>query len=346
MKTLTTITVSAVASALTLPASALAHHPGGAGNTAGTGPINTISATTLDKGETVVGVTFEYTGLGGINDSDLREAAEHAHEEGHDGHAHSMASIVAPSANIAYGLTDDLTLALRLPYVIRHDIREGHKHDHHDPAEVHYRGDSSGFGDISALAQWRFFNDPASRTEAALVLGVKAPTGRTDVEDSNGEDFEAEFLPGSGSWDGMFGFALTQRVGAWSFDASGLYTLVGTGEFDTDLGDRLYYNIAASYRIMGAAPHAHVGGSHGPHDHDSAVDLVLELNGEWHDYQEIDGEKDPNSGGHTLYISPGVRISEGAWSGFVSVGIPIVDEVNGIQSDPDFRVVTGASVGF
>jgi hypothetical protein len=346
MKTLIKTTVSATAAALAFSTSALAHHPGGAGNTAGTGPINTISATTLGKGETVVGVTFEYTGLGGISDGDLREAAEHAHDAGHDEHAHSIGSIVSPSASIAYGLTDDLTLSLRLPYVIRHDIREGHKHDALEPAEVHDRGDASGFGDISALAQWRFLNNRASQTEAALLLGVKAPTGRTDVEDDDGEEFEAEFLPGSGAWDGMIGLALTQRSGAWSFDVSGLYTLVGTGEFDTDLGDRVHYNIAASYRIMGALPHDHEGGSHDSHDDGGAVDLVLELNGEWHDFQDIDGEEDPNSGGHTLYISPGVRISEGPWSGFVSVGIPIADEVNGVQSDPDFRVVSGASVSF
>ena len=337
---------SAAAAALAFTTSASAHHPGGAGNAVGAGPINTISASTLEKGQTVAGVTFEYMGLGGINDGDLKKAAEDAHEHGHGGHAHSIGSILSPAASVAYGLADDLTLSLRLPYVSRHDIREGHKHDHHDPAEVHYRGDASGFGDISALAQWRFLNNSASQTEAALLLGVKAPTGRTNVEDDHGENFEAEFLPGSGAWDGMFGLALTQRVGAWSFDASGLYTLIGKGEFDTDLGDRVHYNVAASYRIMGSTPHPHEGVTPRGHNHGGAIDLVLELNGEWHDYQETDGEEDRNSGGHTLYIAPGVRISEGPWSGFVSVGIPLVDEVNGIQSDPDFRVVTGASVGF
>lgn len=325
---------------------AWAHHPVGAGNTAGAGPINTISAATLDKGQTVVGVTFEYLSLGGIGNGDLKKAAEHAHEAGHDGHAHSIGTIVSPSASLAYGLTDDFTLSLRLPYIIRHDIREGHKHDHADPAEVHERGDASGFGDISALAQWRFLNNTSSGTQAALLLGLKAPTGRTDVDDAHGEAFEAEFLPGSGAWDGMFGFALTQSVGAWSFDANGLYTLIGTGEYDTDLGDRVHYNVAASYRVMGSVPHAHEEGNHAGHDHGGAIDLVLELNGEWHDNQEIDGEEDPNSGGHSLFVAPGVRISEGAWSGFVSVGIPIIDTVNGIQSDPDFRVVSGASVGF
>ena len=38
------------------------------------------------------------------------------------------------------------------------------------------------------------------------------------------------------------------------------------------------------------------------------LDLVLELNGEWHDKQRIAGIPDPNSGGTTVYLSPGVRV--------------------------------------
>ena len=68
--------------------------------------------------------------------------------------------------------------------------------------------------------------------------------------------------------------------------------------------------------------------------------------GEWHDRQEIAGVEDPNSGGHALFIAPGVRFSEGPWSGFVSVGILVVSEFNGLQSEPEFRVVSGSSVSF
>jgi hypothetical protein len=78
-------------------------------------------------------------------------------------------------------VTNDLTVSLRLPYVLRTDIREAHVHG--DEAEVHARGDSEGLGDLSAMAQWRFFNNQARGTEAALLLGVKAPTGETDETD-------------------------------------------------------------------------------------------------------------------------------------------------------------------
>ena len=99
--------------------------------------------------------------------------------------------------------------------------------------------------------------------------------------------------------DGLFGVALTQRVGQWSFDSSVLYTAFGAGTQDTEFGDRMQYSAAISYRVagMGAAsgamfngskPHAHGADAHGNVHIESAgpaLDLILELNGEWHGTQ-------------------------------------------------------------
>jgi hypothetical protein len=71
------------------------------------------------------------------------------------------------------------------------------------------------------------------------------------------------------------------------------------------------------------------------------LDLILELNGEWHDKQYIAGVADPNSGGTTVYLSPGIRAGYDRFSGFLSVGVPIVNQHNGIQSKPDYRILTG-----
>jgi hypothetical protein len=96
--------------------------------------------------------------------------------------------------------------------------------------------------------------------------------------------------------------------------------------------------------------------SHGAHEHEHGpqaapkpfftLDLVLELNGEWHDKQVTAGVADPNSGGNTIFVSPGIRASMGNVSGFASVGVPVVNEVNGLQSKPDYRVVAGIAAGF
>jgi hypothetical protein len=345
-----------------LASSAFAHHPGGASNTGGAGPITTISASTLEGGHGAVAFIYEYLAFGGLGDSDLVAAA------GKHIHAHSIGTIQSASVSAAYGLTDDLMVSLRMPWVNRTDIREGH-HAHLPGGivsnTVDFRGDASGFGDVTVLGQYRFLNHLASRTEAAFLFGVKLPTGATNRFDQLGELFEAEFQPGSGSTDFLVGAALTRRVGAWSFDTNVLGIVVGRGTQDTKLGDRFLYNAAISYRLVGYAPPEEQASlpssalSHGPVPHRHAhpldkipavptwtVDAVLELNGEWHDKEETANVVDPNSGGHVLLLSPGLRIARGAFSGFASVGLPIVNDMNGIQSKTSYRVLTGISYAF
>ena len=342
---------------------AFAHHPGGASNTGGAGPIVTISASTLEAGHGAIAFLTEYLKFGGLDNSDLIAVA------GKHIHAHSIDSIRSTSLSAAYGVTDDLTVSARIPWVQRTDIREGH-HTHLPGGvvsnTVDHRGDSSGLGDLTLLGQWRFFNNQATRTEAAFLFGVKAPTGPTNRLDQQGALFETEFQPGSGSWDVLLGAAFTQRFGAWSFDTNVLGVFAGRGAQDTRLGDRILYNAAVSYRLVGYAPpseqHATLPASamaHGPVPHRHAhplekipaapqwtVDVVLELNGEWHDYEDTAGVKDLNSGGHVLLLSPGLRIARGAFSGFASFGIPIVNQMNGLQSKTDYRVFTGVAYAF
>src|SRR6185436_15761309 len=84
-----------------------------------------------------------------------------------------------------------------------------------------------------------------------------------------GETFEAEFQPGSGSWDGLFGLAFSQRLNsALSFHANVLAIATGTGTQDTNLGNRFLYNAALSFRLFGEGAgspldaYAHAGHSH------------------------------------------------------------------------------------
>jgi hypothetical protein len=363
-----TIALGAGATALLLATTAVtpasAHHPSGAGSTGGAGPIVTIPAATLEKGQSSAAVVFEHLQFDALSDAVLKA----------NPHAHSLDAILAPSLLYAYGVTDDLTLSLRLPFVVRRtNIREGHQH-HGEPAEVLQLGDSAGVGDLSVLAQYRFFKDRATETALALLAGLRLPTGDTGVDNalpSGGHmgRFEAEFQPGSGAWEGSVGVALTKRFGAWSFDTNVLYVLATEGTQDTNLGDRFQYNAALSYRLAGglASPsgRSRLGGLPEPmyhggpkvrshkHVHEEpavpsgpALDLVLEVNGEWHARQEIAGVTDPNSGGNVVFLSPGLRLSYERWSSFLSIGMPVVSGMNGVQAEPDWRVLTGMSVGF
>jgi hypothetical protein len=119
------------------------------------------------------------------------------------------------------------------------------------------------------------------------------------------------------------------------------------------LGDRFQYNGSVSYRIRGRAgevkhKHAHPQDQtyRGNHLHGFEIDIVLELNGERQAREVISGATNPNSGGNVVYLSPGLRLTSSRTSGFLSFGIPIVNDLNGRQSEASYRVVGGLVLAF
>lgn len=183
--------------------------------------------------------------------------------------------------------------------------------------------------------------------DIAFLSGLKTPTGKTSEREAEGALFEVEQQPGSSSWAPFFGLSYNRSLANIGLSANILYTVVTEGSQDTELGDINNYNLAASYRI--SSPEG--GHDHGSHDHAlnilDYVDLVLELNGNSRQSVEVNGSKDENPGGHTLYISPGVRVGLGhSVSLFASCGIPIVNDLNGQQSEPDYRLAGGLSFSY
>ncbi len=313
---------------------AWADHPLGGHALGIAGAITTVSAATLPRGSAAAAIQIEQIVFRPISDARLLDLAAQ------DVETHSIRSTLVPSFRYAYGITDDLTVGLSLPYVYRRDIREAHVDMPGDPPELHLLGDSRGIGDLTALGQWRFLN--GTGMQMAALFGVKAPTGKTNAVSALGEEFETDHQPGSGSWDGLGGLAVSGRLGVFSLDASALLTLAGEGKRDTTLGNRLNYNVALAYRLeegehhhgAGDAAHAHYG-----------WDLVLELNGEWQEKVDVAGAKLPNTGGSVLYLSPGVRVSARGWSAFASLGLPVVRNLNGVQHEPDYRWLAGVAFG-
>lgn len=339
-------------------ATASAHHPG-IGGVGGAGGIVTIGAGTLEQGEFAASAFIEYNRLRQLSDPTLLANVGNG--------VHGLQSVESRVLALAYGITNDFTVSLRLPWVKRTGILEAVQDDPADPVTINDRGNTSGFGDVTVLGQFRFLNNPTSKSQAAFLFGFKAPTGRTDLVDPFGEVFETEFQPGSGSWDALIGVAASQQLTpSWGLHANILGVITGTGAQDTNLGNRVLYNAAAVYRVFGTTasePHSHrprdAFAHAGPHvgaitkapivaeQHQHvALDALLELNGEWHDKQTALGVIDPNSGGNTVYLAPGLRLTVDKWAGYVSAGIPIVRDVNGIQPAASWRIIGGVSVAF
>ncbi|MGR9114224.1 MAG: transporter [Gammaproteobacteria bacterium] len=338
-----------------IPSAAMADHLSGGFGLQSAAPFWTESAQTLKKGQFSFGLRTQYQKLRPFSDNKLRalreadalanpsfypseEADHHSDETGHEhgdprqADLHSVDYLLGGSFRFAYGITDKLTIGFRLPFVYRDGIREIESGAFHEDGDFHAHeifnhGSSEGVGDMSFWGQYQLLN--GGKQTAAILLGFKAPTGETNNTGAGYERLETHLQPGSGSWDGMFGLAYGYDFDVVKFNTSAVYTLATKGSQDSDLGDTFNYNFAASLPVKYFTPCA-----------DCSWNFVLEANGEWRDHEERGHITIVNSGGHTVYISPGIRFISGQnWNVGASFGYPVITDWNGDQSEPDYRVM-------
>jgi hypothetical protein len=110
-------------------ASVQADHPSPGLGSGMAGPISTLSAETLSQGQWTAGFRTEYLELDDLSNSKLARLSENGKA------AHSTDYLISPSIGVAYGVTDNFTIAGQLPYVKRRGIREAAHHDEEDRSE-------------------------------------------------------------------------------------------------------------------------------------------------------------------------------------------------------------------
>jgi len=334
---------------LSLPIPAYADHLGFAGAAGTAGPIISLSADTLAAGSLAAGLRLTYAKPDDLSDAELAARA------GRHIHAHTTDALISPSLSLAYGLSDDFTLALSLPWVERRKLREG-THQHSGGVAVNGvsdLGSPAGVGDAILLGEYRFIGDEDAALRVAMLAGLKMPTGATHERSPDGERLETEHQPGTGSWDPLGGLAVSHRIGRFSVDGNVLYQFSRRGAQATTLGDRAQANLSLSYRLGGEAPHGH-SDDHHMHEHHQhstagpgAVDLVLELNGEWEGRQTVAGVVERESGGRVLYLSPGVRFNApSGWAASLSVGLPVAQKIRLSHPENGYRLTAGVAKAF
>jgi len=234
----------------------------------------------------------------------------------------------APSV-LVYGLTEKFTLFGIAPFLDK-------SLNVNTPLGRRTRGDS-GLGDIRVfgrytLGQW---DKPGETLRVGSFAGLELPTGADDVVDSLGR-FPQHLQLGSGSWDPFIGAVLTWQTLQWEFDSSVAYKL-NTEANGFEIGDVANLDLSYQYRLwpseLGDAVPGYVYG-------------VFESNLIWQDKHEVLGARDPNSGGTTWYLTPGIQyvtkryIIEGA------VQLPVIQDLNGSALKNDYIVTAGFRFNF
>jgi len=283
--------------------------------------INTESAVPLAAGGWSLAVRYEEQQFDRLSDDTLLSLAET--DPGAD--LHSVDAVKTTLFNVSYGFSENVAFSLSLPFIERTDIRAPHLHAEDNELEIEREGDSSGIGDAKLFGLWRFAKGEQHST--ALIFGISAPTGKDDDTSPEGEMYEQEFQPGSGSWDPLLGIVFSRNFGRIGLDASTTYNFVSEGSQQTDLGDWITYNTGVSYLLNP--------------DADLQWRLVVEANGLWRDKLIQSGEEERNAGGNWLNLAPGIVAAGKNWSVFVNVALPVVNNPGGDQDEQDYRMQIG-----
>lgn len=303
-----------------VPAAARGNHgPGTSG-----GGSSTISGETLRQGRFDLSLRTDYTQFEDVSRAGAEARAIRA------GNFDALDYSVLTTASLSFGITDDLQASATIGYYAANNFIDAEVEDGEAESAT---TDPDGLTDLYLALKYRVLRGQPGNL--AIIGGVKLPTGKDDVRLDNGEILEPSSQPGSGAFDYQFGLAysrfLTPRV---TVDASALYTL-RTEHDDFKVGDRFDAGVAVNYRLtesIQSFPQVSVFGE--------ALYVHLAKD-------EESGERETNSGGDAVYLSPGLRVRfNEAISLTVAPAFPVVQELNGEQIEVRWKAAVTLSVAF
>lgn len=241
-------------------------------------------------------------------------------------------AFAAVAGVIPFSLTPRWTFRAVVPFVAK-------GMDFAGPGGEPLEFDASGIGDALIDTKWIFFSDnrPQASTRIGLQAGVKVPLGETDARLPDGEVAPRPLQVGTGSWDFPVELVFTDMEGRWGFHTNAGWRF-NTEDDGFEAGDVFTYDAAVGFRFV---PWVYESLT------DQTVVAYLELNGEVARRDEVGGMKNPDSGGHLLFLSPDLQWIPTPWLLFEgSVQIPIVQELNGTQLEHDVRFQLGTRFRF
>lgn len=194
-----------------------------------------------------------------------------------------------------------------------------------------------GFGDLTVLGRYTAyeFNAPGRTVRIAPFLGVKAPTGEDRARDGSGR-LPPQVQPGSGSWDVLGGAVLTWQTLDFQIDSQVSYKANREAN-SFQAGNVLQIDASLQYRLWPRSLSAGVP---------AFLYGVLEANFVHSAKDRVSGTSDPNSGGNTLFITPGLQYVTRKWIVEAGVQIPVSQNLNGTALKNDYVFTTGFRVNF
>jgi hypothetical protein len=251
---------------------------------------------------------------------------QYAFDLGQDGHdTHDKTTEDFHHYLVGGRVGDRVLLTAEIPYIVRRALNV------EDPSTLGDHMRSQGWGDLQTTGEFDLIKD-ANRTVGALA-GIKFPTGSTEEKDNDGDLFEPEMQPGSGSYDYIWGGVYHQTWDRTTVSANAAYTLKTTGAADFRFGNSFLTNTVVSYVINPRNWAVFQPG----------VQLTY-----LHEARQIDeGVKVDDSGGDTISLGPVVNLYMGKNANvFASLVSPVYQDLGGVHQEQDYTWTAGAKIGW
>ncbi|MFQ5535794.1 MAG: transporter [Sphingomonadales bacterium] len=231
---------------------------------------------------------------------------------------------------LGFGVTSDLAVFGVLP-VLDKELKLTM------PGGERVTRDTFGIGDVRLFARHTVYkSDAPGRTfRIAPFLGVEAPTGDDNDRDRFGR-LPAPLQLGSGSWDPFGGVVVTYQTLDYQIDVQASYK-VNTSDNGFEFGDELNLDASLQYRLLPRELGAGVPGF---------LYGVLETNFLYQDKNRAAGVNDPNSGGTSFMLSPGLQYVTRKWIVEAIVQVPVAHDLNGTALEDDVTVRAGFRINF
>lgn len=237
--------------------------------------------------------------------------------------------VAAAISVLGYGINSKLAVFGVLPYLDKRLLTAG--------SGSNSRRSNEALGDATAFARYTFHQNNARGRSFRLAgfAGFTAPTGDDDASDRFGV-LPPPLQNGSGAWDGFGGMVATHQTLDYQFDGQLSYRANGNAN-GFEAGHETRLDLSWQHRIWPRELGAGVPGF---------LYAVLELNGLHQRKNLLNGQRDQNSGGTTVWASPGLQYVTRRWVLEMVLQKPVLQNLNGSALENELIFTTSFRVNF
>ena len=223
------------------------------------------------------------------------------------------------SLGIRYGVSNKMTLSVLLPYVNLFTKN----------------GSDSGFGDIILLGTYNLYK--TNNLNFAIQAGMELPTG---VQKSSSFD-NTTIIVGSGSYDPMGGFLFSKNWDKLSLSGNVLYKHTTSGFQNNYYGSLSVQNLSLTYKLKGDKSICSSDEKDKKPTSNIGITTFIGYSGEWLDKLKEDNIVDDDSGHYLGLANIGGNLIYKKWAFPITVSIPVISQMNGLQNDFGIRFRAG-----